>query len=254
VATPEGPFIGAGHVPPHRAFFEALGVLPEGSVDWRAALAGLVTLRYLDAWANAGATTADLVSERRAVENAIALLPATLPERMFLAGLVEATASDAASDMTRIVSLRLAYGRALQQRSAWAMAADVLVGAYRACTQATHQPLHRELAASAVLRAGACYRELGEPGTAERAYHVALALGHDAGDEYIVLRARTAIARLAVDRGGPIGVEGERPIVGRIEGDLAGDEPSAPGADATPAAASGDINLPDASQSPGHRR
>jgi len=226
--------------------------LPEGSADWRAALAGLVTLRYLDAWAESGATAADLVSERRAVENAIGLLPSNAPERMFLAGLVDAATPDGASDLTRVVSLLLAYGRALQQRSAWAMAADVLVGAYRACEHAAKQPLQRELATSAVLRAGACYRELGDLAAADGAYQVALTLGREAGDEYIVLRARTAIARLAADRGDAPGEDRERAIIGRIESDSLADRPPGAEAAAATARALGDLAVPDTSQSPSH--
>lgn len=252
MATPVGPSIGASEVPPHRAFFEALGALPEGSADWRAALAGLVTLRYLDAWGDTHATAADLGSERRAVDNAIGLLPNNVPERMFLAGLIEAATSEGATDLTRVVSLLLAYGRALQQRSAWAMAADVLVGAYRACEHAAQQPVQRELATAAVLRAGACYRELGDPAAADRAYQVALTLGRDAGDEYIVLRARTAIARLAADRGDAFGEEREQAIIGHIASDRPanvrrGTEPTIP-----TARASGDVGVQGNSESPSH--
>ncbi len=198
--TPEGPTRSANSIPPHRAFFEALGVLPEGSADWRAALAGLVTLRYLDAWADTGATAADLGTERQAVENAIAVLPANAPERIYLAGLVDASTTDRAQDLTRVVSLLLGYGRALQRREGWALAADVFMRAYRACAHVTEQPVQRELAAAAALRAGRCYSELGENLAAERMYEIALTLGRDSGDEYAVLRARTAMARLSSER------------------------------------------------------
>jgi hypothetical protein len=196
VATPVGLSVGASSVPPHRAFFEALGVLPEGSAEWRAALAGLVTLRYLDAWADTGATAADLTTERRAVEDAIAVLPANVPERIYLGGLVDASTDDRAKDLTRVVSLLLAYGRALQRRGGWALAADVFVRAYRACGLVTQQPVQRELATSALLRVGQCYQQLGDHPAAERAYQAALMVGREAGDDYIVLRARAAIARL----------------------------------------------------------
>jgi hypothetical protein len=201
VPTPEGPSSSsANSIPPHRAFFEALGVLPEGSAEWRAALAGLVTLRYLDAWADTGATAADLVTERRAVESAIAVLPANVPERIYLAGLVDASTTDRAQDLTRVVSLLLGYGRALQRREGWALAADVFMRAYRACAHVTEQPVQRELAVAAALRAGRCYCELLENAEAERMYEIALTLGRDSGDEYAVLRARTAMARLSSER------------------------------------------------------
>jgi hypothetical protein len=201
VATAEGLPLSANSVPPHRAFFEALGTLPEGSPDWRAALAGLVTLRYLDAWADTGAAASDLVTERRAVESAIEVLPANAPERIYLAGLVDASTIDRSRDLTRVVSLLLGYGRALQRRGSWALAVDVFMRAYRACAGVLEQPVQRELAAAAALRAGRSYCELNDPGAAACMYEVALTLGRDSGDEYAVLRARTAMACLGVAPG-----------------------------------------------------
>jgi len=221
VPTPEGPSRSATSIPPHRAFFEALGALPEGSAEWRAALAGLVTLRYLDAWADTGAAAADLVTERRAVENAIAVLPANAPERIYLAGLVDASTTDRGQDLTRVVSLLLGYGRALQRRESWALAADVFMRAYRACAHLIDQPVQRELAAAAALRAGRCYCELRENTAAERMYEIALTLGRDSGDEYAVLRARTAMARLSSERLEMAGQLAES----RQNGDVVADRP-----------------------------
>lgn len=196
VGTPEGPGFSISTVPPHRAFFEALGSLPERSAEWRAALAGLVTLRYLDAWADTAATAADLDTERQAVEKAIAVLPANAPERIYLAGLIDASTAERAKDLTRVVSLLLGYGRALQRRSGWALAADVFMRAYRVCAQVAEQPVQRELAAAAALRAGECYRELGELATAARAFDLALAIGRDSNSAYLIRRVQAARDRL----------------------------------------------------------
>lgn len=144
VASPAGQSFTATGVPAHRAFFEALGALPGGSPEWRAALAGLVTLRYLDAWADSGVAPADLTTERKAVEDAISVLPAHVPERIFLAGLINVSTRDRERDLTRVVSLLLAYGRALQHRCSWGLAADVFVRAYRTCRHMTEQPVQRE--------------------------------------------------------------------------------------------------------------
>jgi len=189
----------APSVPPHRAFFAALGSMPESSPEWRAVLAGLLTLRYLDAWADTGATSDDLTFEREAVERAIKVLPANAPERIYLAGLVDASTTDRTRDFSRVVSLLLAYGRALQRRKDWALASDVFIRAYGAC-QSTTQPLQLELSIAALLRAGQCHRELGDAAGARQAYETALAIGHAAADEYTVRRARAALARLAADR------------------------------------------------------
>jgi hypothetical protein len=74
----------------------------------------------------------------------------------------------------------------------------VFVRAHTAC-HSTEQPLHHELAVSALLRIGQCHRELGDAVAARDAYDAALAMGHGSGDEYTVLRARAALARLAAD-------------------------------------------------------
>jgi len=220
VGISEGPSVSISSVPPHRAFFEALGALPDGSPEWRAALAGLVTLRYLDAWSDSGAVTDDLATERRAVENAINVLPANAPERIYLGGLVDASTTDRAKDLTRVVSLLLAYGRALQHRGSWALAADVFLCAYRACAQVAQQPVQCELATSALLRAAQCHCELGDTGAATRIHQVALSVGMAAGDAYALERTRAAIAKLTEEYGvapaasgaAPAAVVSDRPV------------------------------------------
>jgi tetratricopeptide (TPR) repeat protein len=187
--------------PRYRAFFEALGTLSEGTPAWRAVLAGLVTMRYLDAWADGGVGPPELAAEREAVEATIDALGRDAVDRVFLAGLVGVSAGEPVADLARVASLLLAYGRSLQQRSTWGLAVDVFARVYEACAGSARTAFESELAASAVLRIGQCQRKLGDAPAAEAAYRTAMTLGRGRGEEYTVLKARLGLANLTADRG-----------------------------------------------------
>jgi hypothetical protein len=189
-------------VPKHRAFFEVLsGEVPEGSTAWRGAVAGLVALRYLDAWTEAGKSGERLDFERRAVRDAIGALPTTTPERGLLTGLMDVLSLEQDCDLTRVASVLLAYGRSLQQRSSWGMAGDVYAQVYATSAPLVGQPVHRELAASAALRMGLCYRRMSDIPAAVDALRAALALGELASDPYTVFKARLGLAQVAAEGG-----------------------------------------------------
>ena len=199
---PVAPPAGRVTLPKYRAFFEVLSAeSTEGTPVWRSALAGLVTLRYLDAWGEAATLGRTLGFERGAVGNAIRDLPAGAPERGLLAALMEVLSVEADCDLTRVASLLLAYGRALQQRASWGMAADVYARVYATLAPLVGQPVHRELAASAALRMGQCYRRENDSAAADEAFRAALALGHMTGDGYTIFKARLGLAQVAADLG-----------------------------------------------------
>ena len=193
------PPAGRVSLPKYRAFFEALSGEPaEGTVVWRTALAGLVTLRYLDAWSEAAMSGRSLGFERDAVGKAIDALPFGAPERGLLAGLMDALGTDEC-DLTRVASLLLSYGRTLQQRTTWGMAADVYARVYATSAPMVGQPVHRELAASAALRMGQCYRRMGDTGAGDEAFRAALALGQMTANAYTVFKARLGLAQVTAD-------------------------------------------------------
>ncbi len=199
---PVAPPAGRVTLPKYRAFFEALSAeSTEGTPVWRSALAGLVTLRYLDAWGEASTSGRTLGFERGAVGNAINDLAPGAPERGLLGGLMEVLSMEADCDLTRVASLLLAYGRALQQRTSWGMAADVYARVYATSAPLVGQPVHRELAASAALRMGQCYRRENDTAAADEAFRAALALGHMTGDGYTIFKARLGLAQVAADLG-----------------------------------------------------
>jgi hypothetical protein len=94
----------------------------------------------------------------------------------------------------------MAYGYALQQVAAWALAKDVFALIYEHCAPPGGVgPAIIQTAARAVLRLGACARKLMDLDTAAVAYAAAASLA--CGDHRIVLRAWMGDALLMSDRG-----------------------------------------------------
>jgi tetratricopeptide (TPR) repeat protein len=190
-----------GEVARYRAFFVTLGSVPEGAPAWHAAFAGLVTLRYIDAWAESGFSGYSLDAEREAVESAIRAVPSDMAERRLLDQLVQASLREAEGSLTSVAPLLMAYGRSLHQRSAWALAVAVYARVRAAGVAGTGTRHDELLGAAAALRSGGCRRKLGDAKAAEADYRAALSLARKWDDEYLVLRARTGLADLDADRG-----------------------------------------------------
>ena len=190
-----------GEVARYRAFFVTLGSVPEGAAEWRAAFAGLVTLRYIDAWADSGFSGTALDSEREAVESAIRGVPDDMPERQLLDQLVQSSQREPDGSLTSVAPLLMAYGRSLHQRSTWALALAVYARVQAAWAPGTGSRHDALLGGSAALRSGACHRKLGDARAAEAEYRAALSIARKWGDEHLELRARTCLADLDADRG-----------------------------------------------------
>jgi tetratricopeptide (TPR) repeat protein len=190
-----------GEVARYRAFFVTLGSVPEGAAEWRAAFAGLVTLRYIDAWAESGFSAPTLETEREAVESAIRVVPRDMPERQLLKQLVRSSLREPQGSLTSVAPLLMAYGRSLHQRSTWALAIAVYARVRAAAVPGTGVRHDELLGAAAALRSGACQRKLGDARAAEAEYRAALSIARKWDDEHIALRARTCLADLDADRG-----------------------------------------------------
>jgi tetratricopeptide (TPR) repeat protein len=183
----------------HLPFFAALGTLDVGSPEWLAAKAGLVTLRLVDSWVAQGPRVLSTGSRaQRAVEAAVGELPSDA-ERQLLTNIIAATTRAPEPAVSYIAAPLLAYAYALQVRAAWALAADVYETVVCECGAAWQDQSRCDAvaAATAALRSGFCYRQLGDRARAEEAYTVAETLG----GTYIALRAQLGRANLAVDRG-----------------------------------------------------
>jgi tetratricopeptide (TPR) repeat protein len=185
----------------YRAFFVTLGSVAEGAAEWRAAFAGLVTLRYIDAWAESGFSGSSLDAEREAVESAIRAVPSDMPERRLLHQLVQASPREPECGLTSVAPLLMAYGRSLHQRSTWAMAVAVYARVRAAGVPGTGTRHDELLGAAAALRSGACHRKLGDAKAAEAEYRSALSIARKWNEEHLALRARTCLADLDADRG-----------------------------------------------------
>jgi hypothetical protein len=200
----------------HQAFLEVLAEGEPTSSEWLAARAGLLALRYVDAWASGEWLAVQLLAERSAVCDAIAEIPAGNQFRGLLAVLLERSTTDwtvsgagephpLPPSIARIASPLLAYAHALQFSSQWGMAADVYLTVWEACGphgwQSAKGAADAESAMTAALRLGACYRTLGAAERAGTAYAAAMAVAHDRGDVRTVLRARLGEAKLIQERG-----------------------------------------------------
>jgi tetratricopeptide (TPR) repeat protein len=200
-STAAGAGSAKGEVARYRAFFVTLGSAPEGAAEWRAAFAGLVTLRYIDAWAESGFSGTSLDAEREAVESAIRAVPSDMPEHRILHQLVQASLREPEGSLTSVAPLLMAYGRSLHQRSTWALAVAVYARVRAAGVPGTGIRHDELLGAAASLRSGACQRKLADAQAAEAQYRSALSLARKWDDEYLALLARTGLAALDADRG-----------------------------------------------------
>lgn len=198
-----GPIIRTETTPRYRAFFEALATGNEETDSWCASRAGLVALRLLDVWRAGGWTDAGFAYERRAVESALAAAPAGLPECRLLATIVARVAESRRGRTTApLVPPLFAYARALELRSAWAMAAAVYSVIWEA--YGSDDPIGTvddEVAASVAQYLGACYRMLGDSLRSSEAYVAAGQLAAARGDAVGVLRSRLGQAKLCATRG-----------------------------------------------------
>ena len=110
----------------HLAFFEALAGARDGSPEWAGMTAGLVVLRLVDAWAEAGtALTEHTLPGLPAVREAIEAVPETDRARAVLDGVVSALERSASGDLSLVAPRLFAYGRSLDFGGSWRVAIDV---------------------------------------------------------------------------------------------------------------------------------
>jgi tetratricopeptide (TPR) repeat protein len=182
----------------HLAFFEALVGADEGSAEWRAMTAGLVVLRLLDAWIDDGPTVAATDSwGLRAARETVAAIDAGDPARTILGGVLDAMAATPAVDVGTVAPRLMAYGRALDFRGLWALAADV----YGTVVAHAHPLEDPDIAIDANMRLAYCARMNGDWTTAATGYGRAGEIAAATGDIMGVLRARVGDAKLAMARG-----------------------------------------------------
>jgi nuclear transport factor 2 (NTF2) superfamily protein len=202
------PIIRTETIPRHRAFFEALAQGTEHTDAWRTEHAGLVTLRFLDSWREGGGSWSGSWSdaafhyERDAIESAIANVPEALAERRLLATIVERIVLARAGQTVSFVPPLFAYARALDLRSAWAVAAAVYGVLWESFVARDRiGPVDEEVAQSVAQHLGNCHRMLGDHARASEGYAAAAALAGQRGDERATLHARLGQAKVFISQG-----------------------------------------------------
>ncbi|MGH7669396.1 MAG: hypothetical protein ACRENQ_07855 [Gemmatimonadaceae bacterium] len=189
----------------HLPFFEEIAAHEEHQAEWRAATAGLVTLRLIDAWIDEGPEVVAPDSwSVRAVIKAIDAMDDGSPVPRILSGIVTRIAENAVTATTGEVMTRLlAYARALEYEARWVLAADV----YETVIARTHPVKESDSAVMAHIQYAISLRMLGKLPEAQDAYTTAGVVAQQAGDMIGVLRAQIGVAKISVARGNLPGAE-----------------------------------------------
>ncbi len=182
----------------HLPFFTELATLDDADASWRAVSAGLVVLRLVDSCIEAGS---DVVAADgwgvRSVRAAVEEMPAGVPARAILSGVVDALIESRGGDMHAVAPRLMAYARSLDLDARWALAADV----YETVIAHVHPLEDEDVVVTAHLRRGHCLREVGSYQTAAAAFVTAGELAERCGDMIGMLRARIGEAKIVVARG-----------------------------------------------------
>jgi hypothetical protein len=191
----------ASHTPEnmrHLPFYTELASLEDGDPSWRAVTAGLVVLRLVDAWVEegAGVMAADSWGVR-SVRAVIDDMPARMPARTLLGGVVEALTSTRGGDLHAVAPRLMAYGRSLDLDAQWALAADV----YETILTHVHPVEDADVAVHALLRRGYCLRQVGDLVGASSVFGTAADVANRCGDMIGTLRARIGEAKVLAAKG-----------------------------------------------------
>jgi tetratricopeptide (TPR) repeat protein len=182
----------------HQPFFAELAALEDADPSWRAVTAGLVVLRLVDAWVEEGAGVVAAHSWGvRSVRAAIEDMPAGMPARTLLAGVVEALTLARAGDVHAVAPKLMAYARSLDLDARWTLAADV----YETILSHVHPVEDADVAVNALLRRGHCLRQMGCLTEASTVYGTAAAVAAQADDMIGTLRARIGEAKVLAEKG-----------------------------------------------------
>jgi tetratricopeptide (TPR) repeat protein len=182
----------------HLAYFEALADLPESSPEACSATAGLLTLRLIDHWILAGSSLVEPESVSvRSVRQAIMAMPDSDPGRETLIGLVNMMQTLREVEVTPLLPRLFAYGRLLERRAAFALAADV----YRTTMCLADEEYDGDLLVDAQLRLGQCERTLGLWDSAHETFTEAWRLAKRRSQPSRAMRARVGLAVATFSRG-----------------------------------------------------
>jgi len=176
----------------HLPFFEEVAGLEADSAEGRAAAAGLVTLRLVDAWLEGALSFKEDQWSVPHVRKAIKAMDEGSTPRAMLLLIVDAL-RERKPDIHTLVTPLMAYAQALEYDAEWLMAGDV----YQTLLAHLHPIEDSEASIAAHLRLGSCYRSLNLGNEAVAAFSAASEIGAAVGDIVGVLRARVGEASIA---------------------------------------------------------
>ena len=212
--SPPGPITRGEHL----AFLEVLGSMRANDARWTPTMAGFVTVRLVDKWAEAlRGFLAPRPSEVAAVRDAIDKVAAG-PARNALTAIVDAITQSWGRRRSQVSARLLAYAALLYDTNEWALAADI----YRTFLALTPSEPDARLVMHAWHRVGLCEAWLGRFPEAQEAHETARALATVDGDRYIELAAEHGLAVLTLRRGNvPQADEQFSAVVARCERHIA---------------------------------
>jgi tetratricopeptide (TPR) repeat protein len=182
----------------HLAFFTELASLEGEDPSWRSVTAGLVVLRLVDSWIEEGAAVVSADSWGvRSVRAAVEDMPAGVPARTILTGVVDALTSTHGGDLHAVAPRLMAYARSLDLDAKWSLSADV----YETVIAHAHPIEDGDVAVTALLRRAHCLREMGDLPAAMLAYGTASQVARTNNDMMSDLRARIGEAKILATRG-----------------------------------------------------
>jgi tetratricopeptide (TPR) repeat protein len=182
----------------HLAFFEALAESEESSSAYRAATAGLLTMRLVDHWVLAGPVMVEPESVSvKSVREAIMMIAANDPQREVLLGLVNAMQTLREVNLQPLLPRIYAYADTLERRGVLALAAD----AYESVIRFAEEEYDGTLIIDSYMRLGFCRRMLGVLTAADTAFATAGRIAKRRREPERVLRSDIGRANVMMMRG-----------------------------------------------------
>ncbi|HSY82060.1 MAG TPA: hypothetical protein VK807_09870 [Gemmatimonadaceae bacterium] len=191
--SPPGPITRGEHL----AFLEVLGSMRANDARWTPTMAGFVTVRLVDKWAEAlRGWLAPRPSEVAAVRDAIDKVAAG-PTRNALTAIVDAITQSWGRRRSQVSARLLSYASLLYDSGEWALSADI----YQTFLSLAPSDNETDLVMHAWLRIGLCDGWLGRYPEAQKAHETARALAAMKGERYVELAAEHGLALVTLRRG-----------------------------------------------------
>lgn len=181
----------------HLPFLEALAGMTETSPQWLRTLAGFLTLRFVEKWADTtDGAPAPLLKEINAVHRAVDAVD-DARVRDLLDDIITATTRSWGRRSPAVTAAVLSYAQHLRELESWALAAD----AFDTFVRHALTSEERQFVPIAYVRLGACQRVAGDSDAALAAYEAGGECAERAGDIQTALMARLGAAHVMKDRG-----------------------------------------------------